>query len=150
MTDTIGPVIVGMDGLGDESAGVAAALDVAAREAVRRHVDLRLVYGHETVPGWAHAGELLDAITAVVALRYPDLAITTAIYPGSAERALVTASAGASLVVLAADTRLHGDDVIARLLAAPAVVRAPIVVVLATDAPAATVSAPPVTAEVYA
>jgi hypothetical protein len=103
MTNSRGPVVVGMDGTGDDDARVAGAVEFGAREALRRRVDLRLVYGHDDLPRWDVACATLERAVARLAAAYPSLAITTAIYPGTAARALIAASVTASLVVHVSD-----------------------------------------------
>ena len=97
-----GPVVVGVDAAADGTASATAALELAAREALRRRVDLRLVYGHADLPPWPLAGQLLANDTARLAESHPTLAVTTAIYPGSTAQALLAAADTASLVVSAA------------------------------------------------
>ncbi len=96
-----GPVLLGIDLRADEPAA-PAELDRAARTAAEHGVDLRLVCGLATLPPWSVAAALLDALVARVAADHPGLAVTTALYPGTTDRALDTATATASLVVCAA------------------------------------------------
>jgi hypothetical protein len=108
----------------DHHAVNSPALDVAAAEAVRRRVELRLVYGHASLP---HAlaqtcdslAQTLDAIQSA----HPNLAVTTAIFPGTAANALITASGSAGLVVLG----YRDNDLIASLTS---VSRTPVIVVV--------------------
>ncbi len=129
MSNPRGPVVVGMDIAASETAVVQAAIDLAAREAVRRQVELRLVYGHVDLPPWPLACQILDDVTARAAEAFPTLAITTAIFPGTATAALVTASASASLIVATAQTYLDDGAAIADLTTG-AMFNAPVVVVL--------------------
>ncbi len=98
-----GPVVVGMDA-STGSASIATAVDRAAREAIERRVDLRLVYGRESLPSWSYAWQILADELARAAGTYPTLAVTAAVYPGTAQHALAAASDTASAVVLAART----------------------------------------------
>ena len=99
MDSTRGPVVVGMDAVADEPARIAAMLDLAAHEAIRRGVDLRLVYGRDALPTWALAAQILARVVDQLEAAHPGLAVTTAIYPGTASDALALASATAGHVV---------------------------------------------------
>jgi hypothetical protein len=130
MSNSRGPVVVGMDITAGETAATTAAVDLAAREAVRRQVELRLVYGQVDLPSWPFTGQILDAVVARVTDTYPTLAITTGIYPGTATAALITASAMASLVVIASGTAFEDSTAIAGLTTG-AMLNAPVVLVVA-------------------
>jgi hypothetical protein len=130
MSNPRGPVVVGMDITAGETAATTAAVDLAAREAVRRQVELRLVYGQVELPSWPFTGQILDSMLARVAEAHPALATTTGIYPGTATAALITASTMASLVVIAAGTALDDTTAIAGLTTG-AMFNAPVVIVLA-------------------
>ncbi|MFE7954628.1 universal stress protein [Streptomyces sp. NPDC057413] len=108
-----GPITAGVDGT-DES---RAALDWAARDAVRRSLPLRVVHAWEFLPtaptdvagreaqeGWAvrAAGDAVRAVTE----RHPDLEVTTDVQEGPAVRTLLDAAAGSELLVLG--SRGHG------------------------------------------
>ncbi|SFS70693.1 universal stress protein [Saccharopolyspora flava] len=94
-------VVVGVDG----SAVARNAAAWAAREAVRRGCELRIVYADPT----AHAGEdhvraqvtrwLADAAEHAQTAQ-PDVKVSTAALPGSPERVLVAESAAAELLVV--------------------------------------------------
>lgn len=116
------PVVVGIDDLPVSTAGIAAAIETAAFEAARRHVGLRLVCGYQMLTDWTRTGngtlaadqasriaivDMLNQTVAAGAATYPDLEVTGAVLPGSAANALVTASQTATLVVVAADARVH-------------------------------------------
>ncbi|HEY1488490.1 MAG TPA: hypothetical protein VGF84_20435 [Micromonosporaceae bacterium] len=127
MTNLRGPVVIGMDILDDDSALVLAAIELAAGEAVRRRVELRLVYGHASLPRWPQTCRVLERVIAGIEAAHPSLAVTTAIHPGTAANALITASNTAGLVVLAT----QDADLIASLTS---ISRTPVVVVV-TPAP---------------
>jgi hypothetical protein len=130
MTNHRGPVVVGMEVAAADTPSATAALDLAAREALGRRVDLRLVYGQDALPPWLLACQILDQAVARLSTAYPDLAIIAAIYPGTSANALVAASATASLVVLAAEMRLDDPDLITSLGTATALTRAPVIMVV--------------------
>ena len=117
-----------MDVDADEYGGVAVAIELAAREAVRRQVDLRLVYGQVDLPPLALTCQILEDLVTRATDAYPSLAITTAIFPGTATAALITASATASLIVTTAQTYLDNSDAIGELTTG-AMFNAPIVMV---------------------
>jgi hypothetical protein len=120
MTDPRGPVVVGMD----PHAANSPALDVAAAEAVRRRVELRLVYGHASLPSaLAQTCESLERTITAIQAAHPSLAVTTAIFPGTAANAVITASGHAGLVVLA----YRDNDLLASLTS---VSRTPVIVVV--------------------
>jgi len=130
MDNTRGPVVVGMDGpdMAAASAGpVGPALVVAGREALRRGVDLRLVYGRATLPSWPRAAEALECTVERIGAEFPGLAVAVVVYPGDAGAALSAAAASAGLVVLPADA---GDaEAIGRLVSGAPSGTVPIVVV---------------------
>ena len=130
MNNLRGPVVVGMAGLADDAANVVAAIDLAAREAIRRHVALCLVYGRETLPSWTRTCEVLQRMLTRTSAMHPDLAVTTAVYPGTAADALLAAATTASLVVLAAQTGLDESDTIAGLVDTTMITRAPVIMVV--------------------
>ncbi len=131
MSDPRGPVIIGMDATAEHGASTSAALEFAAREAVRRQVDLRLVYGTEALPPWALTSRLIEDIIERTSAVHPHLAITTVIHPGPSAHALAVASATASLVVVAAGPELDDGQVITGLATATTITRAPVIVVVA-------------------
>ncbi len=111
MTHRTGPVVVGVD----ESTGSDLAVELAAQEALRWHLPLRLVHGF--VPEVAHSAFGLPyplsiqaplhharAVLAVAARelrrRYPDLQVTTAVLVGNPAGVLIDESVTASLVVV--------------------------------------------------
>jgi nucleotide-binding universal stress UspA family protein len=106
------PITAGVDG-SEES---HAALAWAAREAVRRGRDLRVVHAwrfaqHETVDGdrdtqgrWVR--EALEGAVREVTERHSGLDVTTDVVEGDAVRTLVAAAAEAELLVLG--SRGHG------------------------------------------
>lgn len=106
-----GPVVVAMDGTVHPDA-VAAAVELGAREATQRHVDLRLVYGRATLPSWSATWQLLAGALARAGRDHPGLAVTAAVYPGSAGTALSAAADSASLVVLAVPPMAAGPEAI--------------------------------------
>ncbi|MCH0572176.1 universal stress protein [Streptomyces sp. MUM 136J] len=108
-----GPITAGVDGT-DES---LAALDWAAREAVRRGLALRVVHAWEFQPNAAPdvAGReaqeqwVRDSVAAAVRRvteRHPGLEVSTEVAEGPAVPTLVGAAAGAELLTLG--SRGHG------------------------------------------
>ncbi|MEU0969162.1 universal stress protein [Streptomyces sp. NPDC005917] len=109
------PITAGVDGT-EES---LAALDWAAREAVRRGLPLRVVHAwryeelgalggdRETQQGWVSdgVGESVRTVTG----RYPDLVVSIDIVEGGPVEVLVDAAAGAELLALG--SRGHGPVV---------------------------------------
>ncbi|MEV0980126.1 universal stress protein [Streptomyces sp. NPDC049915] len=108
-----GAITAGVDGT-DES---RAALDWAAREAVRRSLPLRVVHawefqpavpsevaGFEAQQGWAV--KALEGAVRAVTERHPELAVTSDVLEGPAVRTLLEAAAGSELLVLG--SRGHG------------------------------------------
>jgi hypothetical protein len=120
-----------MDATAEDGPSMSAALAFAAREAVRRQVDLRLVYGTEALPPWALTVQLIGKVIEHTSAVHPELAITTAFHPGTSARALAIASASASLVVVAAGPELDDGEVITGLATATTITRAPVIVVVA-------------------
>ncbi|WP_314220521.1 universal stress protein [Streptomyces zaehneri] len=107
------PITAGVDGT-DES---LAALAWAAREAVRRDLELRVVHAWRFQPNAAADVADRDAqerwvrdsvreAVATVAERHPALAVTTDVQEGSPVETLVAAAADAELLVLG--SRGHG------------------------------------------
>jgi len=109
--DNRAAVVVGIDG----SAPAAAALDMAAAEAVARELPLRIVYGHLLLlPGpvggalatpyladpQAECRRMLDRAAAQVRRAYPDLVATTRFTQSPAAGALVEESETAALLVV--------------------------------------------------
>ena len=106
------PVVAGVDGSADSRVAVA----VAAQEAARRGVPLRVVHGfiwpYMNVPlgpsefgpaegGLRHqADQLVADAVAQARLAEPDLPVSGHVIVGSAAQALIAASADASLVVV--------------------------------------------------
>ncbi|MFF5438932.1 universal stress protein [Streptomyces achromogenes] len=138
------PITAGVDGT-EES---LAALDWAAREAVRRGLPLRVVHAwryaealaaadRDTQHGWVAQG--VEGAVRSVAERHPGLAVTTDLVEGGAAEALAEAAAGAELLVLG--SRGHGRVVgfllgsVGQAVVAEAV--RPVVLVRAGDEPAA-------------
>ncbi|MEU6590084.1 universal stress protein [Streptomyces sp. NPDC046881] len=108
------PITAGVDGT-EES---LAALDWAAREAVRRGLPLRVVHAwryaealatadRDTQRGWVSDG-VTEAVRAVSG-RHPGLTVTTDVVEGAAAHALAEAAAGAEMLVLG--SRGHGPVV---------------------------------------
>ncbi|MFJ4525326.1 universal stress protein [Streptomyces sp. NPDC088810] len=108
------PITAGVDGT-EES---LAALDWAAREAVRRGLPLRVVHAwryaealatadRDTQHGWVAEG-VTEAVRAVSG-RHPGLTVTTDVVEGAAAHALAEAAAGAEMLVLG--SRGHGPVV---------------------------------------
>ncbi|MFF8999963.1 universal stress protein [Streptomyces achromogenes] len=138
------PITAGVDGT-EES---LAALDWAAREAVRRGLPLRVVHAwryaealaaadRDTQHGWVAQG--VEGAVRSVAERHPGLAVTTDLVEAGAAEALAEAAAGAELLVLG--SRGHGRVVgfllgsVGQAVVAEAV--RPVVLVRAGDEPAA-------------
>ncbi|MER7837454.1 universal stress protein [Streptomyces sp. NPDC096040] len=106
------PITAGVDGT-EES---VAALDWAAREAVRRGLPLRVVHAwryeehealggdRETQRGWVSDG-VAESVGAVTE-RYPELAVSVDVLAGGPVEVLVEAAAGAELLALG--SRGHG------------------------------------------
>ncbi|MER6466466.1 universal stress protein [Streptomyces sp. NPDC001228] len=139
------PITAGVDGT-EES---LAALDWAAREAVRRGLPLRVVHAWryeeheglggdpETQRGWVSDG-VSESVRAVTG-RYPGLSATVDVVPGDPADVLVGAAAGAELLALG--SRGHGP-VVGFLLGSVgqqviAGAARPVVLVRAEDEPAA-------------
>ncbi|MGW7202145.1 universal stress protein [Streptomyces sp. NPDC054837] len=140
------PITAGVDG-SEES---LAALDWAAREAVRRDLALRVVQAWrfeaydavevatpDTQAGWVR--ETVAEATRAVTGRYPGLTVTTDVLEGAAVETLVDAAADAEMLVLG--SRGHGP-VVGFLLGSVgqqviAETTRPVVLVRAGDQPAA-------------
>ncbi|GHH30861.1 universal stress protein [Streptomyces rubradiris] len=138
------PITAGVDGTQES----LAALDWAAREAVRRGLPLRVVHAwryaealaaadRDTQHGWAAQGA--EGAVRSVAERHPGLAVTTDLVEGGAADALAEAAAGAEMLVLG--SRGHGP-VVGFLLGSVgqqviAEATRPVVLVRAGDEPAA-------------
>ncbi|MFF5533701.1 universal stress protein [Streptomyces cinerochromogenes] len=138
------PITAGVDGT-EES---LAALDWAAREAVRRELPLRVVHAwryaealaaadRDTQHGWVSEG-VAEAVRTV-SERHPGLTVTTDLVEGGAADALAGAAAGAEMLVLG--SRGHGP-VVGFLLGSVgqqviAEAARPVVLVRAEDQPAA-------------
>ncbi|MFF9020510.1 universal stress protein [Streptomyces eurythermus] len=136
------PITAGVDGTQES----LAALDWAAREAVRRGLPLRVVHAwryaealaaadRDTQHGWVAQG-VEDAVRSV-AERHPGLAVTTDVVEGGAADAL----AGAAAEMLVLGSRGHGP-VVGFLLGSVgqqviAEAARPVVLVRAGDEPAA-------------
>jgi nucleotide-binding universal stress UspA family protein len=147
MTDTLGPVVVGIDGATQATAGDVAAIRVGAWEATRRHVGLHLVHSFQLVPPWADADldtadrpaerarDALQHLVERTALAHPALAVTGVVSGGSPGNALIVASGMASLVVVSADSRVHYGGLLAGLVSiqVAAHARTPVIVVPASD-----------------
>ncbi|MGW7243362.1 universal stress protein [Streptomyces sp. NPDC054804] len=100
------PITAGVDGT-EES---LAALDWAAREAVRRGLPLRVVHAwryeeqealggdRETQHGWVADG-VAESVRAITG-RYPELAVSVDVLEGGAVEVLAEAAAGAELLAL--------------------------------------------------
>ncbi|MET8565724.1 universal stress protein [Streptomyces flaveolus] len=108
------PITAGVDGT-EES---LAALDWAAREAVRRGLPLRVVHAwryaealatadRDTQHGWVSQG-VAEAVRTV-SEQHPGLTVTTDVVEGAAAHALARAAAGAEMLVLG--SRGHGPVV---------------------------------------
>ncbi|MEV5145703.1 universal stress protein [Streptomyces sp. NPDC052727] len=138
------PITAGVDGTAES----LAALDWAAREAVRRGLPLRLVHAwrysealatadRDTQRGWVSSG-VAEAVRTV-SERHPELTVTTDVVEGAAAHALADAAAGAEMLVLG--SRGHGP-VVGFLLGSVgqqviAEATRPVVLVRAGDQPAA-------------
>ncbi|MDO0929167.1 universal stress protein [Streptomyces sp. TG1A-8] len=138
------PITAGVDGTGES----LAALDWAAREAVRRKLPLRVVHAwryeeslagadRDTQHGWVSRG-VADAVHAVRG-RHPGLTVTADVAEDGAVEALAGAAADAEMLVLG--SRGHGP-VLGFLLGSVgrqviAETRRPVVLVRAGDRPPA-------------
>ncbi|WP_089102678.1 universal stress protein [Streptomyces hyaluromycini] len=136
------PITAGVDGT-EES---LAALDWAAREAVRRALPLRVVHAwryeavggdRETQRGWVSDG-VTESVRTVTG-RHPELAVSVDVVEGGPVEVLVAAAAGAELLALG--SRGHGQ-VVGFLLGSVgqqviAEAARPVVLVRAGDRPAA-------------
>ncbi|MCX5418515.1 universal stress protein [Streptomyces sp. NBC_00078] len=140
------PITAGVDGTEEST----AALDWAAREAVRRGLALRVVQAWsfqpyegidaadpDTQAGWVRDG--LDEVVRGVTGRHPDLDVTTDVVTGEPVGTLLAAAAEAELLVLG--SRGHGP-VVGFLLGSVgqqviAEAARPVVLVRAGDQPAA-------------
>ncbi|POX58919.1 universal stress protein [Streptomyces sp. Ru62] len=141
------PITAGVDGTQES----LAALDWAAREAVRRGLPLRVVHAwryaealatadRDTQRGWVSEG--VTAAVRTVSERHPGLTVTTDVVEGAAAHALADAAAGAEMMVLG--SRGHGP-VVGFLLGSVgqqviAEATRPVVLVRAGDQPAAEVA----------
>jgi nucleotide-binding universal stress UspA family protein len=109
VTTSVSPVVAGVDGSDD----ARLAVDLAAWEAQRRQVRLRLVCGFPPVAvyGMDSVGydlgiqvrelrDMLGAEAARVERRYPDLTVAAEVVSGAPAGVLVDESASASLVVV--------------------------------------------------
>ena len=104
------PVVAGVDGSPDS----LVATDVAAGEAARRHLPLRLVHGLRPPAAYSFGAlvaidvssiladlrEMLHTVATDVQGRYPDLTIETSVTAGDPAGVLVEESRTASLVVV--------------------------------------------------
>ncbi|MFF9771550.1 universal stress protein [Streptomyces sp. NPDC014636] len=108
------PITAGVDGTAES----LAALDWAAREAVRRGLPLRVLHAwryaealatadRDTQKGWVSQG-VAEAV-GLVAERHPGLTVSTDVVEGGAAHALADAAAGAEMLVLG--SRGHGPVV---------------------------------------
>jgi nucleotide-binding universal stress UspA family protein len=111
-----GPIVVGVDG----SVGSRAAVDLAAREANRRRLPLRLVHVVQSPPIWfdhpapavdfeeplSQARAMLAETAQGIAGHHPELAVSNHLTAGNAAAVLVEESQRSSLVVVG--TRGHG------------------------------------------
>ncbi|MYX97918.1 universal stress protein, partial [Streptomyces sp. SID486] len=108
------PITAGVDGTQES----LAALDWAAREAVRRGLPLRVVHAwryaealttadRETQRRWVSEG-VAEAVRTV-SERHPGLPVATDVLEGSPAKALADAAAGAEMLVLG--SRGHGPVV---------------------------------------
>ncbi|AEY87402.1 universal stress protein [Streptomyces olivaceoviridis] len=138
------PITAGVDGTAES----LAALDWAAREAVRRGLPLRVVHAwryaealaaadRDTQRGWVSEGAA-EAVRTV-SERHPELTVTTDVVEGAAADALAGAAAEAEMLVLG--SRGHGP-VVGFLLGSVgqqviAEATRPVVLVRAEDQPAA-------------
>ncbi|HKD98001.1 MAG TPA: hypothetical protein VKB69_10410 [Micromonosporaceae bacterium] len=120
MVDIPGPVVVGTS---TDATSTDAAIEVAAGEARRRHVDLRLVCGSDALAPWATGdayaqmreptGHTIDRTVSRVARSCPGVVVTCAVYPGDPVKAVIAAAQRASLVVLDGDDQGRYRDVLA-------------------------------------
>ncbi|MFJ9562474.1 universal stress protein [Streptomyces fuscichromogenes] len=139
------PITAGVDGTQESH----AALDWAAREAVRRRLPLRVVHAwrheeheaaggdRETQRGWVSEG--VTATVRTVTARCPELAVSVDVVEGGPVEVLLAAAAGAELLALG--SRGHGR-VVGFLLGSVgqqviAEAARPVVLVRAGDRPAA-------------
>ena len=121
MRQTEGPVVVGINGTLPSPAAETAAIAVGARQASRRNVVLHIVVAlraaassdGQRVGQTIFGHRILDRVTERAALDYPDLDITTNLTTDGIAGALVTASATASLIVIATDARVHYGGLLA-------------------------------------
>ncbi|MEU0335214.1 universal stress protein [Streptomyces sp. NPDC006193] len=142
------PITAGVDGTAES----VAALEWAAREAVRRRLPLRVVHawryaealaaaGRETQREWVSKG-VAEAVRTV-AQRHPELTVSTDVVEGGAADELAAATADAEMLVLG--SRGHGP-VVGFLLGSVgqqviAEAARPVVLVRAGDRPAAEAAA---------
>jgi len=113
VVDIPGPVVVGTST--GATTSTDAAIEVAAGEARRRHVDLRLVCGSDALAPWAvgdayaqmrePTGHTIDRTVSRIARSCPGLVVTCAVYPGDPVKAVIAAAQRASLVVLDGDAQ---------------------------------------------
>jgi nucleotide-binding universal stress UspA family protein len=123
-----GSVVVGVGGSVRTAASDNAAVSFGVSESLRRHVGLRLVGRDDGPTPWlsgaatpdAAAGEfareMLDHVVERTRLAHPGLMVSGDVYLGSAANGLVAASAGAGVVIVAADARVHYGGLLAGLV----------------------------------
>jgi len=115
-TQTVRPVVVGVDG----SRSCPSAVDIAAREAARRGSPLLIVHvwpgrytgvfrGRGVIPSLADGRHLLDLTARRAGLAAAGLAVSTQLLDGGAAQLLTDCSQRASLLVVA-----HRDQVLTR------------------------------------
>lgn len=120
MVDMPGPVVVGTS---TGATSTDAAIEVAAGEARRRHVDLRLVCGSDALAPWATgdayaqmrepSGHTIDRTVSRIARSCPGVVVTCAVYPGDPVKAVIAAAQRASLVVVDGDEQGRYRSVLA-------------------------------------
>jgi nucleotide-binding universal stress UspA family protein len=134
MTRTEAMIVVGVEGTARSEAGDAAAIELGAWEAGRRHVGLHLVHGEQAAPRWlqartttddnARGRTMLDRIVDRTIIAHPGIVVTGAVDNGGLASAITAASAGTGLAIVTADSRVRYGGLLAGLVSIQVVTHA--------------------------
>lgn len=136
MRSTQAMIVVGVEGTARSEAGDTAAIELGAWEAVRRHVGLHLVHGHQEAPQWledrttpregtpGHARTMLERIVDRTAVAHPGIVVTGAVDSGGLAAAITAASCGTGLAIVTADSRVRYGGLLAGLVSIQVVTHA--------------------------